>query len=176
MDLINLFDKDDGLAKEDILSRLEMFAKELRQGTTVIVIGAASIILTIDSERKTTNVDIFNTTRVASYLKYDIQIINEDILFLCEDYRNRLILKANFEGILVYTLGLLDVALIKLGRGLDKDIEDIKEILQSGVVSIEQFKFKYKEFRYGYGGSFEILDNNYWAVVGEKFISNDRMF
>ncbi|WP_279628345.1 hypothetical protein [Paenibacillus ferrarius] len=28
----------------------------------------------------------------------------------------------------------------------------------------------------GYGGNFEILDNNYWAVVGEKFTSNDRMF
>lgn len=176
MDLINLFDKDDGLTKEDILSRLEMFAKELQQGTTIIVIGAASILLTIDSERKTTDVDILNTTRVASYSKYDIQIVNEGILFLCEDYRDRLILKADFDGILVYTLGLLDVALVKLGRGLDKDIEDIKEILQSGVVSIEQFKIKYKEFRYGYGGSFEILDNNYWAVVGEKYISNDRLF
>ena len=30
MDLLNLFDKDDGLTKEDILSRLELFAKELR--------------------------------------------------------------------------------------------------------------------------------------------------
>ncbi|MDQ0917595.1 DUF6036 family nucleotidyltransferase [Paenibacillus sp. V4I5] len=176
MDLINLFDKDDGLTKEDILSRLEMFAKELHQGTTIIVIGAASILLTIDSERKTTDVDILNTTRVASYSKYDIQIVNEGILFLCEDYRDRLILKADFNGILVYTLGLLDVALVKLGRGLDKDVEDIKEILKSGAVSIEQFKSKYKEFRYGYGGSFEILDNNYWAVVGEQYISNDRMF
>jgi hypothetical protein len=176
MDLLNLFDKDDGLTKEDILSRLELFAKELRSGTTIIVIGAASIILTIDSSRKTTDVDILNTTRVASYSKYDIQIVNEGILFLCEDYRDRLILKADFGGILVYTLGLLDVALVKLGRGLDKDIEDIKEILLSGVVSIEQFKSKYREFRYGYGGSFEILDNNYWAVVGEKYISNDRMF
>ena len=92
---------------------------------------------------------------MASYSKYDIQIVNEGILFLCEDYRDRLILNADFEGILVYTLGLLDVALVKLGRGLDKDIEDIKEILQSGVVSLEQFKSKYKEFRYGYGGSFK---------------------
>ena len=112
---------------------------------------------------------------MASYSKYDIQIVNEGILFLCEDYRDRLILNADFDGILVYTLGLLDVALVKLGRGLDKDIEDIKEILQSGV-SLEQFKSKYKEFRYGYKGSFEILDNNYWAVVGEKYLSNDRMF
>ena len=47
MDLLNLFDKDDGLTKEDILSRLELFAKELRAGTTNIVIGAASIILTL---------------------------------------------------------------------------------------------------------------------------------
>jgi hypothetical protein len=85
MDLNNLFDKDDGLTKDDILSRLEMFAKELRQGTTIIVIGAASIILTIDSVRKTTDIDILNTTRVASYSKYDIQIVNEGILFLCEE-------------------------------------------------------------------------------------------
>ncbi|MEC0227970.1 DUF6036 family nucleotidyltransferase [Paenibacillus alba] len=176
MDLLHLFDKDDGLTKDDILSRLEMFAKELRQGTTIIVIGAASIILTIDSVRKTNDIDILNTTRVASYSKYDIQIVNEGILFLCEDYRDRLVIKADYGGVLVYTLGMLDVALVKLGRGLDKDIEDIKEIISSDAVSLEQFKLKYKEFRYGYGGNFEILDNNYWAVVGEKFTSNDRMF
>lgn len=176
MDLLNLFDKDDGLTRIDILRRLELFAKELREGTTIIVIGAASIILTIDSERKTTDVDILNTTRVASFSKYDIQIVNEGILFLCEDYKERLVFQADFNGVFVYTLGLLDVALVKLGRGLDKDIEDIKEILQSGVVSNEEFKLFYSKFRYGYGGSFDILDNNYWAVVGERFVSNDRMF
>lgn len=171
---MNLFGPD--FSREGLLNRLREFCKHLTPGSEIIIIGAAAIILSIETERKTLDLDILNTVETLAYSKFDIQIVNEDILFLCSDYRDRLTFVNNFSGVDVYTLGLLDVALVKLGRGLEKDFDDIHEILNSGTVAMNEFISKYVDFRKGYGGNVDMLDEHFRSVTGITPKKDERMF
>lgn len=172
----NLFDSS-GLSKDDIMKRLIDFTKELKADAEIIVIGSSAIILNAERSLATSDIDVLNTISVLSAARYDIQIVNRGILFLCPDYESRLVKLGTYNEVKLYSLGLLDIALVKLGRGLDKDISDIKDIINSGKVSLKEIISKYPEFRSGYGGSTTIIDNNYWAATGQRYNSKDkRMF
>jgi hypothetical protein len=177
MNEMNFFNHSKDLDKEEILNRLEQFSREIGIRSEIIVIGASSLILGYNLDRKTEDIDILNTVQSLASSKYAIQVVNEGILFLMPDYKDRLNVIAEFRKVTVFSLGALDVALVKLGRGLDKDIDDVKMLFQKGLVSREDFKRYYPKFRDGYGGSYYVIDSSYHSVLGERYDSgNDRMF
>jgi hypothetical protein len=164
------------MSAPEIYSRLEQYCKTVRVESEIIVIGAASIILNVGSGRGTMDIDIITKTYSNAFVLYDIDIVNEGILFLCHDYRSRLVYHGRVGVVNIYALHPMDVALVKLGRGLDRDMNDIKTLVQNGVINLNDFVSMYKVFRSGYGGSYAIIDNNFYAVTGIRIQPDARLF
>jgi hypothetical protein len=162
--------------REDIYSRLEGYCSTIYVDSEIIVIGASSIIINVGVGRGTHDIDIIAKTYSNAHTLYDIDIVSEGILFLCADYRDRLIYHGKFSRVDVYALHPLDVALIKLGRGYKKDIDDSINIIQSGLVNIDDFINKYRDFRNSYGGSYTKIDDGFFAVTGIRITPDERMF
>lgn len=162
--------------RADIMTRLTKYCQTIRVESEIIVIGAASIILNIGTGRGTHDIDIISKVYTEAITLYDIDIVSEGILFLPRDYRTRLIFHGRVGVVTIYALHPLDVALVKLGRGLERDLNDISDLLINGIISPVDFKNLYMVFRSGYGGSYEVIDRNFYSVTGIKVPPEPRMF
>lgn len=174
MEKSNIF--PDKFGKDGVEERLAELCAKIPRETEIIVIGAASILLNYNIGRQTEDVDIMTKLIIPFAAQYDIQIVNEGILFLLPDYRDRLVEHYTLGKVKVYGLSGIDVALVKLGRGLERDIADIKLLITNNVITLSEFKSYYPKFRAGYGGSYAIVDDNYFCITGDRYEANDRMF
>jgi hypothetical protein len=141
-----LFDFHDG---EGILKRLEAFnadlevykaREKLKSRLHVILIGGAGLILRYHLERATRDIDVLEAISgprgslqaVGTLMAiHGFHIVSESLLTLHPDYEARLEKVADFSCIEVYTLSAYDYAITKLGRGSEKDMDDI---LHSGLI------------------------------------------
>lgn len=171
---LNFFGGD--FDRSGVEDRLRGLCSRIAVESEIIVIGASSILLNYNTGRRTQDVDIISKLQIPFAQEFDVQVVNEGILFLLPDYRDRLVYHFTFGKVNVYALSGLDVCLVKLGRGIDRDIKDIQMLIEKGIVSLSEFKEYYPKFRSVYGGSHYIIDENYFSVTGERYESNDRMF
>jgi len=135
--------------KEGILQKLGALNAELESYETreklksrvhVILIGGAGLILRYGLKRSTGDIDVLESiSGVRGSLQalgnlmaiHGFHIVSESLLTLHPDYEKRLEKVAVFSCLDVYTLSAYDYAITKLGRGSEKDIDDI---LYSGLM------------------------------------------
>jgi hypothetical protein len=114
--------------------------EKLKSRVHVVLIGGAGLILRYGLERATGDIDVlecFSGLRGSLHAVgnlmaiHGFHIVSESLLTLHPDYEKRLEKVAAFSCIEVYTLGAYDYAITKLGRGSEKDMDDI---LYSGMM------------------------------------------
>lgn len=135
--------------REGILKKLEAFnadleaykvREKLKSRLPVILIGGAGLILRYSLKRATRDIDVLESIpgrrgslqAVGNLMAiHGFHIVSESLLTLHPDYENRMEKVADFSCLEVYTLSAYDYAISKLGRGSEKDIDDI---LYSGLM------------------------------------------
>jgi hypothetical protein len=129
--------------REDILERLVVLnadleaykaREKLKSRLHVILIGGAGLILRYSLKRATRDIDVLESISGARrslqavgnlMAIHGFHIVSESLLTLHPDYETRLEKVADFSCLEVYTLSAYDYAITKLGRGSEKDIDDI---------------------------------------------------
>ena len=108
--------------------------EKLKSRIHVVLIGGAGLILRYGLKRATGNIDVLESiSGVRGSLQavgnlmaiHGFHIVSESLLTLPPDYENRLEKVSAFSCLEVYTLSAYDYAITKLGRGSEKDIDDI---------------------------------------------------
>lgn len=135
--------------REGILKKLETLnadleaykaREKLRSVIHVVLIGGAGLILRYRLRRATRDIDVLESISgprgslqaVGNLMAvHGFHIVSESLLTLHPDYETRLEKVADFSCLEVYTLSAYDYAISKLGRGSEKDMDDI---LHSGLM------------------------------------------
>jgi len=112
----------------------ELNRKRIKQNVYIIIVGAASLILKFNLRRATSDIDILERISADHRLfgglgqllsRMGFHIVSELMLNLHPDYPERLEHYTQKEQVHVFTLHPYDLAISKIGRGFDKDMEDI---------------------------------------------------
>jgi len=112
----------------------ELGRKGIQQDLSLIIVGAASLILKFNLQRSTSDTHIMETISQDRRLfggvgqllgRMGFHIVSEVILNLHPDYPDRLAPYAKKNQVQVFTLHPHDLAISKIGRGFVKDLEDI---------------------------------------------------
>lgn len=160
---------------ETLNADLEVYKarEKLQSRVHMVLIGGAGLILKYNLKRATRDIDVLESisgTRgslqaVGNLMAFHgFHIVSESLLTLHPDYENRLERVAVFSCVKVYTLSAYDYAITKLGRGSEKDMDDI---LSSGLVDavkIDVLKDLY----------FDAM--SYWIGDERRFRGNWEMF
>lgn len=150
----------------------EFCRRNIKDHLSLIIVGAASLILKFNLKRTTADIDVIEQIGHPGIYgglgpllgRMGFHIISETMVNLHPDYCERLELFANKGMIHVYTLNSHDLAISKIGRAFGKDIDDI---LDSDLV--ENMDIKKLEMLY-----FEAVV--YWIGDEEKFRTNWDIF
>lgn len=142
---------------------------------SLILCGAAALIVKHDLKRKTADIDTLVRTGNSSVYgigtilaKYGLHIISEALLCLHPDYSERVEEFERYRKLVVYTLGPYDLAISKIARGFEKDREDLFQstLLQS--IDFDKLKKLYFEaLKYWVGREPEYKQN--WDLFEEEY-------
>ncbi len=167
------------------LETLRLLLKEARpridRPVEIIVIGGAAALLSGAVSRVTEDIDILASSetievlRNAGILKFPIQPVADSFLCLHPEYRKSCsyVRELSFPPkIKVYRLAPLDLAISKLSRFQQVDVEDIEAILKKERIAKKKFLRRYATARAYYTNSKE-TDFNVRLLIrkfyGEEF-------
>ena len=170
---------------DEPLETLRLLLKEARpkldRAVEVIVIGGAAALLSGAVSRVTDDVDILASSetievlRKAGALKFPIQPVADSFLCLHPDYRRACsyVRELSFPPkIRVYRLSPLDLAISKLSRFQQVDVEDIEAVVKKERIDKKKFLRRYATSRAYYTNSKE-TDFNVRLLIrkvyGEEF-------
>lgn len=159
---------------KELDSDLDRFGakQKLKDQVNVILVGGAGLIVKYALKRATDDIDVVPplTTRKMSgsvgslMANHGLHVVNETIMLLHPDYENRIQPLWESANLRVFILDSYDYAISKIGRGLEKDIDDV---LRSNLLSDIQLP-KLKELY------FEGM--LYWIGDERKFRGNWEAF
>jgi len=145
---------------EKLRSILKEAVARVDRPLEIILIGGAAVLLTGARKRVTQDVDILASAapvlRKLGALKPPIQPVSDSFLCLHPDYRKacKYIRALSFPAkIRVYRLSSLDLAISKLSRFQQVDIEDIEAILEKEQIQKRAFLRRYATARAYYTNS-----------------------
>ena len=154
------------ISKEEVEKKLKELAEELNQyelpfDIYLILLGGASLILKYNLRRSTRDIDVVVRPYVGGLgdilAKKGFQIVAEGFLNLHPDYEKRLQPVYEKGKVHILMLSPYDLAISKISRGFEKDINDV---LESGLIKEIDLK-KLKELY------FEAIE--YWIGDRRKF-------
>lgn len=153
--LKNLHELDEECLREDIELRL-------------VIIGGAAFIVSYGLPRATYDIDVIGRMQSQLLTKYHIEVVNEGILCLPEDYSTRLQAIDGFKKIKVVTLGAIDLILTKIGRGSPKDVDDCKHLLRMGEVNREELIKVFGNWKHDFVGNMAKLEGTFQWVIEDE--------
>lgn len=165
----------------DLLNQ-ELGRKGIEQNVYLIIVGAASLILKFNLKRATADIDVLELISsdprplggMGPLLsRMGFHIVSEAMLNLHPDYLDRLE-KFTQKGLIhVFTLNPYDLAISKIGRGLDKDREDIVSSDIASQLNVDYLKELYFEAANYWIGNERTYEMN-WDLFFEAF-ENSRL-
>ena len=139
-----------GLATQDVLRFLEALGKVYEKHAALYLIGGGALCL-LGSPRRTMDIDfslpISDETRnlietmvaLADEMKIELEVITlEEFIPTPSDAAQRHRYVGRFGAIDVYIYDPYTIALSKLARGLESDIQDVLFLLQNDVIEMEK--------------------------------------
>ena len=167
------------------LEKLRLLLKEAQskidRPLEIIVIGGAAALLSGTINRITEDIDILASgetvrlLRKAGLLQPPIQLVADSLLCLHPDYRKACSYVQNLSfppKIRVYRLSPLDLAISKLSRFQQVDVEDIEALIKKEQIPRKRFLMRYATARAYYTNSKE-TDFNVRLLIrkvyGEEF-------
>ncbi|RMD61235.1 hypothetical protein D6833_08525 [Candidatus Parcubacteria bacterium] len=142
-----------GIAAKEILQFLEALAKAYHAPATLHLIGGGALCL-LGHERRTLDLDfsmsISEETRAlrrtmentAKAMDIELEMITlEEFVPIPDDASRRHRFIGRFGSVEVYVYDPYTIALSKLARGLETDIQDILFLLEKGLIEIAQLEF-----------------------------------
>lgn len=160
---------------------LQSLLKDLAAATDdpieIILIGGAAMLLTGARRRVTDDVDVLLTPGlqpVLDALKPPFQIVSESFLCLHPDYRKscKYVRELSFPPkVRVYRLSALDLAISKLSRFLEVDVEDIEAILKKENISKAKLLKRYATARAYYTNP-KAIDFNLKLLIKKFYKEN----
>ena len=178
------------LEKKQILDRLKELAEELNQYNLpqdiyLILIGGASLILKYNLKRATNDIDVIAKTYIGGLgdilARKGFQIVAEGFLNLHPDYEERLQPFYEKGKVHIYILSPYDLAISKISRGFDKDINDILESDLIKEIDLNKLRDLYFEaMKYWVGDrrkflwAWEDFENAYREKFGKSLQENKK--
>lgn len=109
----------------------------------LLLIGGASILLGYGGSRQTMELDFYEkyTSSRVSYLKnkFPIHFVDEDVLLLHPDAMNRLQrIGLEFKSFELFILSPVDLAVSKIRRLVERDLEDIQFLMENKFINREE--------------------------------------
>jgi len=144
----------------------------------IILVGGAAMLLAKAGQRVTDDIDILSSSRGIEQLKkafkHPLQIVPESFLCLHPDYRQACEYVRELSlppKIRVYRLSPLDLAISKLSRFLEVDIQDIEAILKKEKISKAKLLRRYATARAYYTNQKDI-DFNMKMLIKKFYKQN----
>lgn len=118
----------------------------------LILLGGSAVLLAYGGHRSTWDVDVLVPGRRmlgAGFLEgYGLSLVSEGILNLPPDFLNRLKRVpevVDLKHLIVHVLGPYDLAITKIGRGAERDIEDAVHICKAERLDLSRLQNMYEE-------------------------------
>lgn len=151
--------------QEDILQILVKLDRELTQRDqemTLIIVGYSAVILAGLHDRGTEDIDALETGNSRLLYKFGLHLLPEHYLHFHPNYRERLQpIHASFTNLHAYYLHLLDLCLVKLDAGREKDIRDLKYFIEHGFVRRRDLDPLFEEWKRHWYPDFEDIRELY---------------
>ncbi|MFP4445757.1 MAG: DUF6036 family nucleotidyltransferase [Desulfosudaceae bacterium] len=168
---MNMFSKKEITKATDVLAQT-LREKNIRQNIYLILIGAASLIIKYDLKRATHDIDIMDTglprNRIgglgALLSRLGYHVVSDALVNLHPDYLDRVEPITRKNNIIVLSLSAYDLAISKISRGLQRDIDDLMSSHVLAGVQIKELERLYTEAA------------SYWIGNPVTFRSNWDMF
>ncbi len=169
-------------ALKDAIDEINRFG--LERDIYFIIVGGASLVVKYGLSRTTSDIDVMVRPYVGGLGdilgRRGMQIVSEGIMNLHPDYESRIELFYRDGRVHVFILSPYDIAISKISRGFDKDINDIIESDIIHHIDINRLKELYFEsvgYWLGYEERFrwawEDFERAYNAKFGTSFQSSD---
>jgi len=159
------FDKDKIFEHLDLLNQ-EIKKKYPKSKIYIILIGASSLIVKHSLQRATHDIDITDSgiprlIGIGGMLQnLGFHVVSEVLVNFHPDYIDRLERVADKENISILSIHPYDIAITKIGRSLQKDIDDLFESDILSKIDIQRLGDLYQEA------------SSYWIGDPEKFSQN----
>jgi len=160
---------------------LEDAKPRIRKKVEIVLIGGVAVLLSGVTSRVTEDIDILaagdmvRVLREAGALRFPIQPVADSFLCLHPDYRKACIPVRELSfppKIRVYRLSPLDLAISKLSRFQQVDVEDIRAIIKKEQISKKRLLQRYATARAYYTNP-KVIDFNMQLLIleiyGEEF-------
>lgn len=141
----------EGLAEETILAFLEEVGRRYSQPAELLLLGGSALCL-LGSPRPTLDIDYVGDDLSKNKLQQCIDQVAQDMgivveavpiagfVPLPEDAEQRNVSVGQFGAVQVHILDPYSMALSKIDRGFDTDIEDIVFLIQRGFVRLDHLR------------------------------------
>ena len=139
-----------GLASQDVMRFLDALGSVYEEHATLYLIGGGALCL-LGSPRRTMDIDfslpmsgetqhlVETMLALADEMKIELEVITlEEFVPAPSDAAQRHRHVGQFGGIDVYIYDPYTIALSKLARGLESDIQDVLFLLEKGVIEMEE--------------------------------------
>ncbi|SNZ15540.1 DUF6036 family nucleotidyltransferase [Hydrogenobacter hydrogenophilus] len=146
----------------------------------LILVGSASLIVKYHLKRGTKDIDVILRPYLGGIgdllTRRGFQVVSEALVNLHPDYEDRLELVLAEGQVFVLTLSPYDLAISKISRGFDKDINDVLEsdlIKQIDFNKLKELYFEAMSYWIGnekrYRFSWEVFEDAYLRKFGQTF-------
>jgi hypothetical protein len=164
--------------KDRILEHLDMLNQAIKDKYPdskihIILIGASSLLIKHSLQRATHDIDITDSgiprlIGIGGMLqKLGFHVVSEVLVNFHPDYVDRLEMVSDKENISILSIHPYDIAITKIGRGLQKDFDDLFESNILSKIDIPRLDDLYQE-----ASSYWIGDPENFSRNWERFINH----